>query len=113
LRLFSDQDYAPDKTRLLGKADLVKQAAVCVAEGEVSGTFQDFVIDPAGDYEVAWPGYAGARIPVLTLGDMLFVNVAVSPDPVEGALPRIGGRLLERYQVTLAPSQSRIWFEKP
>jgi len=113
VRLFSDQLYQPDERMLLGRADLLRNTDVCVVEGGPDGAVQRFILDPAGDFEVAWPGYEALRIPVLLLGDMVFANVRVSPEPVEGSLPRIGGRLLERYRVTICPGESRIWFEAP
>lgn len=85
----------------------------CVVLGEVDGAPQLFVLDPVGDFELAWPGKAAATVARVNLGSLALAEVSLADVAVDGPLPRIGGRLLSKYTVTLCPQDKRVYFDRP
>jgi hypothetical protein len=101
-----------DDTALSGRATISSVPGYgCVVEGRLGGQPQLFVLDPAGDFELAFAGTALEGVDELSLGSLTVRNVAVSTVAMEGQLPRIGGRLLSKYAVTLCPRQGLVYFE--
>jgi hypothetical protein len=106
--------YSLNEERLMGEVNLVKiPGQGCVVMGDVAGEPQLFVLDPAGDFEVVWPSATESTITQIALGDLILPKCLVSSDVVDGKLPRIGGRLLSKYTVTLCPKTKRVYFERP
>ena len=81
--------------------------------GDLNGEPQLFVIDPVGDFELAWPGHSEPMIEQVGLGDLIFRDVTIGTEKVDGKLPRIGGQLLSKYVMTLCPKKKKVYFERP
>ena len=81
--------------------------------GEYEGYF---LIDTAGDYEVAMPDPARSQEPELWLDNVRFENVTVSdstqPGFGEHRIPAIGARLLARHRVVFDFKRNRMIFER-
>lgn len=101
-----------DESRLSGTAEMIEVPGYgCVVAGSAAGRPQRFVLDPAGDFELAWPNKAAAVMGELSVGTLAFRNVAVSAAEMDGDLPHIGGRLLSKYAVTLCPRRKKVYFQ--
>lgn len=106
--------YELDEYQLLGTTDIYPVPNYgCVVTGKANGKSQLFVLDPAGDFELAWPGQAGELATAVTVGDFALGDLTVTAKTVDGQLPHIGGRLLAKYTITLCPQQKKVYFEKP
>lgn len=106
--------YRPFPGWLQGTAEIQRVPGYgCVVMGSVAGKPQPFVLDPAGDFDLVWPGQAGKLAQQVTLGDLSLGDFTVATDTVDGKLPHIGGRLLSKYTLVLCPLKKRVYFEQP
>jgi hypothetical protein len=107
IALLTSEVYEPNPATLIASLPIVEHAGACVVYGLVDGAEGPILIDPVGDFELAVPG--GSRVQQVSLGDALvFEKPEISESP--GGV-RIGARLLQKYQLTLAPASGKVYFE--
>ena len=109
--------YSPDANLLVATVPLREAQGGFAAQGMINGEAKTFLLDSAGDFEVAMADPPTNVLRQVSVGGLVFrqVEVVSSQDCGLGLLkyPRIGRRLLCRYRVTFAPAQRKVHFEKP
>jgi hypothetical protein len=110
--------YNPPPTRLLAEVPLLDLHGIIACRGIIDGEPVTLIVDTAGDYELALPVKPDdGTVRQLSVGDLVFRQVAcVSTDRHHLGLPqypRIGARLLSRFQVTFDFRKKVIIFERP
>lgn len=115
--LSATHPYKPDPDRLLAELPLRRLNGACVAEAVIDGRRQWTILDSAGAYDLAITGSPAAAVTQLTLGDLVFRHVRVTPHADLGLgwpnYPKIGTGLLSKFKVTVDNKLGRIFFEKP
>ncbi len=114
LMLDVEGEYELDEYKLLGTASLIKAPEYgCIVKGFVNGIPQMFVLDPLGDFAVAWPDRAGSNLNSVKLGDLELANLNVSSAKIHNNLPHIGRHVLSKYTLTVCPNDQIVYFEQP
>jgi hypothetical protein len=110
--------YTPEPDALIATVALNDIQGAFAAQGTINGQAHTFLLDSAGDFEIAMPvPPTNGMLRQVTVGDLVFRQVAAVSTPSQGLglgkYPRIGRRLLCRFRVTFAPGQRKVFFEKP
>ncbi|NCC52078.1 MAG: hypothetical protein EOM20_12795 [Spartobacteria bacterium] len=109
--------YKTSDDHLIASMPLKSKYGAMAVEGAVDGQADVFILDSAGDYELAMDVDAPATANQVSLGDLVFRQVAVTPIEQCGVghadVPHIGKRLLSRFVVTFDPQKKVVYFEKP
>ncbi|OQW95681.1 MAG: hypothetical protein BWK77_07055 [Verrucomicrobia bacterium A1] len=110
--------YAPEPDALIATVTLHDIQGTFAAQGTINGQARTFILDSAGDFEVAMPSPPTNHVlRQVTVGDLVFRQVTAVSSASQGLglqkYPRIGRRLLCRFRVTIAPGQRKVFFEKP
>ena len=86
-------------------------------DGAIDGEKKTIILDSAGDFEVAMDNPPSDTLKQVSVGDLVFRNVKVveSKDQSLGLLshPRIGRKLLSKFNITFAPKKKLVYFERP
>ena len=86
-----------------------------VVKGHMGDYEGYFLIDTAGDYEVAMPFPKRGVEPEVWLDNVRFDDVVVSDSTQPGfgshQIPAIGGRLLSQYRIVIDFARNRLLFE--
>jgi hypothetical protein len=109
--------YSPNETNLIAALPLKEVEGAFAAEGVVDHEKKLILLDSAGEFEIAMDHPSSEKVKQVSLGDLVFRNVTVvsSRDQNLGLLayPRIGRRLLSRFNITFAPKEKLVFFERP
>jgi hypothetical protein len=109
--------YAPEPEALVASVPLRDLQGLFGAQGYINGAGRTFLIDTAGDFEVAMADPPTNVLRQISVGDLVFRQVTVVSSRQQGLgllkYPRIGRRLLCRFRVTVCPAQRKVFFEKP
>jgi hypothetical protein len=115
--VFSGSSIYPYRENALATVPLIEVGGGlgvrCVIEGEEV----EAMLDVAGDFEVALGGSAGDVIRQVSIGDLVFRQVGVTPAAEAGLSadtpPRLGRGLLERYDLVINRRGGELLLEKP
>lgn len=117
LVLSASGEYSPNLDLLVAQMPLEDADGVFAVEGVIDGTPSRVVLDSAGDFDVVMARAPAEPLRQLSLGNLVFRQVAATEIGEEARRllphPRIGRRLLSRYKVTIAPKKKMVYFEKP
>jgi len=114
IRISATKPYKPNKQTLLTTAKLNGNSRFgCAVNGAIYGSDTPIVLDPVGDYTFARADFKGPVTKQISLEGVVMRNVSTIPLPREGAYPRVGRRVLERYLVTICPQEGVVYFERP
>lgn len=115
--LSATSEYSPEEKNLIATLPLKEVEGAFAADGEFDGEKNIFILDSAGEFEVAMDNPPANKLKQISIGDLVFRNVSVvdSKDQSLGLLsyPRIGRQLLSRFNVTFAPKKKLVFFERP
>lgn len=117
LLLAVDADYEPMNSNLVASVPLRDVRGAFGGSGVLDGRPVEFILDSAGDFELAMTDPPSGLVRQISLGDLVFRNVsAISCTDADLSLasyPRIGRRLLERFKITFDNKRRMVHFEKP
>ena len=115
--LSATTEYAPEEQPLMAQLPLREIEGAFAVDGEIDGEKKTFILDSAGDFEIAMDNPPTNQLKQISIGDLVFRNAPVvdSKDKSLGLLtyPRIGRRLLAKFNVTFAPKKKLVYFERP
>jgi hypothetical protein len=115
--LSSTAVYAPDPNFLVATVPLRDVQGAFAAQGSLNGENRIFILDSAGDFEVAMANPPTNDLRQVSVGDLVFRQVKAVSMKSQGLglskYPRIGRQLLSRFKVTFAPAARKVHFEKP
>ena len=109
-------DYAPEEANLIAAMKLKQVDGAFAVEGAIDGEKKVFILDSAGEFEVAMTNPPSDELKQVSVGDVVFRNVSA----VDGRTlnlrpshPHIGRQLLSKFKITLAPKKKLVYFERP
>lgn len=115
--LSSTMPYRPSEQQLVATVPIELAHGVLAAKGSLDGIPQTFILDTAGDFEVAARDPLDPVAKQVTLGDLVVRDVPVDDAAGLGLgladCPRIGRRLLARFRVTFDCKLKLAYFERP
>ncbi|MDF7824912.1 hypothetical protein P4B35_12890 [Pontiellaceae bacterium B12227] len=105
--------YTPNEDLLMSSARIknVKGYGLCV-EGAIFGQTTPIVLDVAGEYHFARSDKKVSQTKQVSLGDVVYRKVPTMLLPPELPLPRAGRLMLEKYIITICPTQGFVYFER-
>ena len=110
-------DYAPEEANLIAALRLKEVEGAFAVEGAINGGKKVFILDSAGEFEVAMDNPPSDQLKQVSVGDVVFRNVSVMDSKTLGVLPlshpRIGRQLLSKFNITIAPKKKLVYFERP
>ena len=115
MRVATSSTYKPQTGRVVADLPMKQYRGGLVVEGHMGDYEGYFLIDTAGDYEVAMPFPKRGVEPELWLDNVRFEDVIVSDSTKPGfgshQIPSIGGRLLSQYRIVIDFARNRLLFE--
>ncbi len=109
--------YQPREETLLAVVPIESSPGGLMIKGRLDGKSAVFLVDTAGDFELAMDAPPMKLIRQISAGDLVFRQVkAVSTRDLalgQPDIPRIGARLLMKYRMTLDPRRNVLVFERP
>jgi hypothetical protein len=117
LLLASSEVYEPAPERLIATLPLEEVQGALACDGVMEGKTARFLIDVAGDFEIAMKDPPTPKMRQISLGDLV-VRQATTQSSFDLGLglsdyPRIGRQILERFVVSIDFRGKRIHFERP
>lgn len=113
----STSEYAPDANTLIATVPLREMEGSFAADGAIDGEKQLFLLDSAGEFEIAMDNPSSDKLKQVSVGDIVFRNVSVVDSKGQGLgllkYPRIGRQLLSKFKVTFVPKKKLVHFERP
>jgi len=109
--------YKPSTEHLIASVPLKSKFGAMAVKGVIDGVKTTFILDSAGDYELAMNNAETDTVSQVSLGDLVFRQVAITSIEQAGLghpdTPHIGTRLLKRFRVTFDNQKKVVYFEKP
>ena len=111
--LSSSHPYTPNEDLLMSKARIknIQGYGLCV-EGAIFGQTTPIVLDMAGEYHFARGDKKVSQTKQVSIGDVVYRKLPTMMLPNAGGLPRAGRKMLEKYIITVCPSQGFVYFER-
>lgn len=111
--LSTSHPYTPNEDLLMSKARIknVPGYGLCI-DGTIYGQSTPIVLDVAGDFHFARSDKKVSQTKQVSLGDVVYRKVPTVLLPPESPLPRAGRLMLERYIITVCPTQGFVYFER-
>jgi hypothetical protein len=114
--LSSTFEYSPS-TNLMATLSLHEVKGALAVTGTMEGKEQSFILDTAGDYEIAIATVPEEPVRQVSLGDLVFRRIPAVSTNEKGLglpdVPRIGNRLLSKFNLTFDFKKRVVYFEKP
>ncbi len=116
--VFSTQPLNPDAAEhVLARLPLEKGYSALVVKGTLEGKTRPFLIDLAGDFQLALDEADMAPVRQVTLGDVVLRELRATTLKEHGlgfpGLARLGLRAIGRFNVTLDNHRNELWIEPP
>ncbi len=109
-------DYAPKEVNLIDAMKLKQVGGAFAVEGAIDGERKVFILDTAGEFEIAMTNPPSDELKQVSVGNVVFRNVSVVDSRTLNlrlSQPRIGRQLLSKFKITLAPKKKLVYFERP
>lgn len=111
--LTSTHAHKPSDSLLMSKARILSRKGYgLVVDGAIFGEPTPIVIDLAGDYYFIRSDKNVTETKQVSMGEVVYRKVPTMYLPVKDALPRVGRKMLEKYAITICPSQQTVFFEQ-
>ena len=115
IRFATSSIYKPEPGRLVADLPMKQYRGGLVVHGHMGDYEGYFLVDTAGDYDVAMPFPKRGVEPELWIDNVQFSDVVVADSTKPGfgshQIPAIGGRLLSQYRLVFDFARNRLLFE--